>query len=582
VAAYRTISNVETELLEKVSKEQLMEFTKEISKEVRLSGTEEELRAFEYAKGQLESFGMSTELLFSESYISLPRNASLQVGGKEYDCITHSMGQSVDGLESHIVDLGKGSAEEYGADDVKGKVVLMNGLATPAGVQKAEANGAVAAVFVNAEYTHEMIVSPVWGTPVPETVDLLPKIPVLSVDVKNGQFIRDQISAGNSQCILSAGVETGFRSIPTLTAEIKGSEEPEKFILFSGHIDSWHFGVMDNGTANATMLEIARILSQYNGNFKRTLRFAFWSGHSHGRYAGSAWYCDTHWEDLTENCVLHVNIDSVGAKGATVLTESNCMTETSELARDAIGALTGEHFEGGRFGRAGDQSFWGTGTPSIFMGLSEQEPSTGPAAEAFGQLFGGGKSGGFGWWWHTTEDTLDKIDPDNLKRDCEIYLAIIYRSLTEPIIPVNQLAAIEEIEDALKEWQEKARGVFDLTVAVERSVELKNKAQQLQEVITRVDKQDVKAVAVVNEVLMELSRILVPLNYVKGSIFDHDLALKQPKIPKLAALDDLNKTDKSENKYQFILNYLLRSRNEVNYSLKQATKVINQALQNLV
>jgi hypothetical protein len=581
MVAYRTISNVETELLEKVSKEQLMEFTKKISKEVRLSGTEEELRAFEYAKGQLESFGLPTELLFSESYISLPRNASLHVGGKEYDCITHAMGQSVDGLASQIVDLGKGNDEEYGANDVEGKVVLMNGLATPAGVQKAEANGAVAAVFVNAEYTHEMIVSPVWGTPVPETVDLLPKIPVLSVDVKNGQSIRDQISAGNSQCTLSAEVETGFCSIPTLTAELKGNEEPEKFILFSGHIDSWHFGVMDNGTANATMLEVARILSQYKGEFKRTLRFAFWSGHSHGRYAGSAWYCDTHWEDLTENCVLHVNIDSVGAKGATVLTESSCMTETSELARDAIGALTGEHFEGGRFGRAGDQSFWGTGTPSIFMGLSEQEPSTGPAAEAFGQLFGGGKSGGFGWWWHTTEDTLDKIDPDNLKRDCEIYLAIIHRSLTEPIIPVNQLAAIEEIEDALKEWQEKAQGVFDLSVAVERSIELKNKTQQLQEVTTRVDKQDVKAVSVVNEALMELSRILVPLNYVKGSIFDHDLALKQPKIPKLAAIDDLNKTNKSEDEYQFILNYLLRSRNEINYSLKQATKVINQALQNL-
>jgi hypothetical protein len=57
----------------------------------------------------------------------------------------------------------------------------------------------------------------------------------------------------------------------------------------------------------------------------------------------------------------------------------------------------------------------------------------------------------------------------------------------------------------------------------------------------------VKAVAVVNEALMELSRILVPLNYVKGSIFDHDLALKLPKIPKLAAIDDLNKTNKSEN-----------------------------------
>ena len=43
---------------------------------------------------------------------------------------------------------------------------------------------------------------------------------------------------------------------------------------------------------------------------------AFWSGHSHGRYASSAWYADTFWHDLHERCVCHVNIDSVGAKGA--------------------------------------------------------------------------------------------------------------------------------------------------------------------------------------------------------------------------------------------------------------------------
>jgi Zn-dependent M28 family amino/carboxypeptidase len=179
---------------------------------------------------------------------------------------------------------------------------------------------------------------------------------------------------------------------------------------------------MDNGTANATMLEVARILSQEKTELKRSLRLAFWSGHSHGRYAGSALYCDEHWEELYDSCVLHVNIDSVGAKDSVVLTEGNCMAETKDLAGSVIRELVSEVYEGSRFGRAGDQSFWGPGVPSLLMGLSEQVPATTPAAQAFTKLFGAGKGGGFGWW-HTTEDTMDKIDPDYLERDCRICLS---------------------------------------------------------------------------------------------------------------------------------------------------------------
>ena len=72
---------------------------------------------------------------------------------------------------------------------------------------------------------------------------------------------------------------------------------------------------MDNGSANAVMLEVARILSKYKKELRRGLRLAFWSGHSHGRYAGSTWYADNFWLDLEKNCVAHVNTDSAGAKG---------------------------------------------------------------------------------------------------------------------------------------------------------------------------------------------------------------------------------------------------------------------------
>jgi len=79
---------------------------------------------------------------------------------------------------------------------------------------------------------------------------------------------------------------SGSLSIPHLVGELAGRNE-DRFALFSGHVDSWHYGAMDNGTANA-----------------------FWSGHSHGRYAGSAWYADHAWRELHQRCILHLNVGS--------------------------------------------------------------------------------------------------------------------------------------------------------------------------------------------------------------------------------------------------------------------------------
>lgn len=574
---FRSVSEFEQELLREASQDQLMAFTANVAKEVRLSGTEEELRALIYVQENLESFGLKTELLYHEALISLPGAAKLVVNGENLACITHSMAHPTSGLEAEVVYLGKGTLAEYHGVQVAGKVVLIDGLAIPGTVKVAEEQGALGAILINTQYTHEMIVSPIWGMPVPETAMLLPKIPVISVNIPTGEIIKKKLAQRKVSCQIETEVGFDFRPIPTLIAEIRGKEEPEKFVLFSGHIDSWHYGAMDNGAANAGMMEVARVLATHQEELKRSLRFAFWSGHSHGRYAGSASYCDTHWEELNENCVLHINADSLGGKGAAVLTESNCMAETRNLARNVIGALTGQYYEGTRFGRAGDQSFWGTGTPSLFMGLSEQEPSDDPAAAAFSQLFGGGKSGGFGWWWHTTEDTLEKIDPDNLKRDCQIYLLVVYRTLTDNILPVNQRAAVKDIEDGLQAWQDKAREEFDLSESFIRLGQLKELVAKFYEAAAKAG-EDLAKQNLVNSYIMGLSRILIPLNYIKGSVFAHDLALYLPPVPKLAEIELLLATDKESDKYRFLQNSLVHKRNEVNFALQQAIKLLKDAL----
>ncbi|UOF89000.1 M28 family peptidase [Fodinisporobacter ferrooxydans] len=579
------IANLIADLMNEVNEIFLMEYNRQIAREVRLSGTPEELRAFEYVKQTLDGFGLSTKLMFSNAYISLPGNAELRVNGTVFPCITHSMSTptSDDGILGELVYVSKGFYADYKDIDAKGKTVLIDGLAVPGAVKIAQEMGAAAALFINAKYTHEMIVSPVWGNPTPETVNNLPKIPVVSVNHANGDAIKGILEQSDNQKTnvwLKTQVDTDWRQIPTLIAEIPGSVEPDKYVLFSGHIDSWHYGAMDNGSANATMVEVARILSKQRNKLRRSLRFAFWSGHSHGRYAGSTWYCDQNWEDLYENCVLHVNIDSVGAKGATVLSESNCMAETKDLAASVVGLLANEEYQGTRYGRAGDQSFWGTGTPSIFMGLSEQPASLDPSATAFAQLFGGGKAGGFGWWWHTTEDTLDKIDPEFLKRDCKIYVAAIVRACSEDLIPLNQAAAIQELAGYLKDYQLKVEGKLDLNKILNRITSLE---KQVIDVYQLADANALSAyqIHLINDWIMELSRILVPLNYVKGSIFDHDVALKQPPIPSLAELHRLAEVEVGTNEYYMLVTLLTRRINEINFDLKRANRITEELLSNL-
>ena len=66
----------------------------------------------------------------------------------------------------------------------------------------------------------------------------------------------------------------------------------------------------------------------------------------------------------------------------------------------------------------------------MFMGMGEQPAGT--ADNVAGAVFGGGvrKGAGFGWWWHTPDDTLDKMDPDLLERDTQIYVYCARDGLT--------------------------------------------------------------------------------------------------------------------------------------------------------
>ena len=582
----RDLSSEERSIVEAVSADRLMSDTETIAQWVRLSGTEDEARSFDYVGGVLREMGLPTTRHTGWAYISLPESAQLSVESREVPAITHSMVPDTPqgGLELPLVYVGRGTEDDYTSRDVRGKIALVDGIAIPSKAYAAEQAGAAACIFANAdEHVHEMIVSTVWGSPTPETRDKLPKIPVVSVGAAAAQTLREVLQETEEPAArLATRVWTGWTQIPTLTAQVDGTEEPEKFVLFSGHIDSWHYGAMDNGSADALMLETLRVLLPRRESFRRSLRLAFWSGHSHGRYAGSTWYADHLWEDLHANCVLHLNTDSPGGRGATVITEGQAMAETRVCAADVIRALTGEEFNGSRFGRSGDQSFMSLGIPSLFMFVSEQPPGQDEPAGDVAELLGGpgAKGGGVAWWWHTTEDTVDKLDPDLLVRDTRIYAVVAYRLLSDPILPLDLHASAEELVEHLRAWRERAGERFDLSSVVSRAEEVAEVAEAFQSLLTgKVGVAEAVTGRAINEAIRRAASELVRLNYARSDRFDQDPALGQPPVPLLAPVDELVSTEEGSDAAHELLTLLVRRRNRVLHGLSEAKRILELGLE---
>jgi hypothetical protein len=581
----RELSDLEGKIIGSVSPERLMSDTETIAQWVRLSSSEEERASFDYVEDVLRDLGLETTRHTGWAYISLPESADLTVEDTDVPAITHSMAPETPdgGLELPFVYVGNGTEEDYAEKDVRDKAVLVEGIAIPGKARAAEEAGAAACVFANAdEHVHEMIVSTLWGSPTPESRRNLPRIPMVSVGAAGVKILHEFLEESTPPTIrLTTRVSTEWKEIPTLVAQVDGAEEPEKFVLFSGHIDSWHRGAMDNGSANALMLEVLRVLLPYREKLRRSLRLTFWSGHSHGRYAGSAWYADNFWEDLHDNCVLHLNTDSPGGRGATVITEGQAMAETREVAADAIRALTGEEFNGSRFGRSGDQSFMSLGIPSLFMFVSEQPPGQDASAGDVAALLGGpgAKGGGVGWWWHTTEDTPDKLDPELLARDARVYAAVAYRFLSEVVLPLDVRASADELLGYLRDWREKAQDRFDLSSVVSRAEEIAELAARFQERLESARANNTSnASRELNEAVRRVELGLVRLNYAQSDPFDHDPAMGQPPVPLLTPVDQLLLTDWESDEGREIATLLVRRRNRVMHELAQVAEKLRKSL----
>jgi hypothetical protein len=327
------------------------------------------------------------------------------------------------------------------------------------------------------------------------------------------------------------------------------------------------------------MLEVARLLAGERDALRRGLRLAFWSGHSHGRYAGSAWYADHAFLDLQRRCVVHLNVDSTGARGATDYSVFHATEEAQDFAEAVVEDVTGQRGRARRFSRAGDQSFWGIGVPSALMSLSGIPKQDTELSRSMERLFG---TAGFPWWWHTREDTVDKIDPAVLALDTRVYVAAALRLVNAPILPLAPrraaaalLGTCQDLERAAR--GRAARGRVDLASLVAAAHRLARRTEDLGAALDRLagESPAPPRLAAANEVLRRLSRVLVPLAYTSGDRFTHDLALPLPPLAGLQPARALDTLDAASDQFRFTVAALVRERNRAAYAMEEAADLLD-------
>jgi hypothetical protein len=494
----------------------------------------------------------------------------VEADGRTLESITHSMAEPTPpgGVSAELVYVGEGDEAAIARHDVRGRIVLVDGIATEDVAAFASRAGAVGQIHVSPnEHLYEMCISPVWGSPSQHTRVQLPRTAICTIGRDDGAILRERCLKGETvRATMWTEVDTGWRKTPLLVAELDGpaggADSP--FVLLSGHHDTWHYGVMDNGGANATMLEAARLLADGRGAWRRGLRICFWSGHSHGRYSGSAWYADEYWDDLDRRCVAHVNVDSTGGEGATILTDSGVIDELKGVAADAVAAVTGQIHAGRRQGRAADQSFWGVGIPSMFGSLSHQPPSPVKMLTALG------------WWWHTPHDLIERIDPVNLARDTRIVLRVLDRLLSEPVLPLDYAAYADSLLAELGRLEGSLAEVLPIDGLRRAAEKLRRNAVAL----AAAAASDADAERI-NRALMRAARALVPINYTTGERFHHDSAMPHPAWLALEGLRELARQDPRSADLRFYVVHARQTRNRVGHALRQANEALEAELPDL-
>lgn len=573
----------ERELLAAVSGERLWNDTRTIGARYRESGSVEEREAVQYIVDELNKAGVEDIRIYElNAYLSYHREAECEIVFPERRRIpavarAYTESTPLEGIEVEVV-----LADEYDGD-VSDKAVL-TARDWPGGEKARHARVQIHAQTTGEPNLHRGGGTPVWGTPSTHHAHLLMTEPTgIIISRPDAEALRELVRRGPVRIRVRTVVDTGWRRITFPVATIRGREPT--FVLAGGHLDSHDPGVTDNATGCASLLEIARLFSARRGELRHGLRIGWWTGHESAGYAGSTWFCDNEWQEIHDHGVFFLTIDGSGIRGATMVEARYVFPQAQKFVVELIREYFGREPDlVAKPIKMGDQSFWGTGIPSgtVYRCLAPDHPD-------WAVVFGAGH----GRWWHSTEDTFDKVDQDILLDDTRFYALALYRLCTAESLPFEFVTYAQWMRATLESLQRDIGEQFsfdDLLMQVDEFAQLASKLQQAD-----VSVQDSNRRARIEHCKMRLSRYLNPVYFTIKGPYHHDLraAVPGPPIgyplpgeppfepryfPGLQQARCLTMLTPDSGEYAIAYSTVLRERNRVGHALAEAIAELHETL----
>jgi hypothetical protein len=305
-----------------------------------------------------------------------------------------------------------GQLERLGRPGVQGKIVLYNEeyhgygptvVYRRTGASRAAALGAVAALVRS--------VTPL-PMQIPHTGEMdydstQPRIPAAAVSPEDAIMMTQLYAAGVPVRVhleMSAHMEPDSDS-GNVVGELRGKDHPEQVVVLGGHLDSWDVGqgAQDDGAAIIASLQAVALMKKLGLEPRRTIRVAFWVNEENGGRGGDTYRAWVGKE--IENQVAAIEMDG-GAEtprgfGASVDRSSLDLLRQIAVLLERVGANEITASGGG----ADIAPLMRDGVP----GIAETTMNT--------RYFD---------WHHTEADTLDKVNPEDFRKNMAALAVMSY------------------------------------------------------------------------------------------------------------------------------------------------------------
>ncbi|MFE4811967.1 M28 family peptidase [Peribacillus simplex] len=398
--------STDKQVIKKIDADQIYRNIEYLSQTPRVAGTDSEYKAVQFIKKQFKSYGYKADIEeFNFLSYTDPNLVELSVAGFDGEIQANHLTYSVNGdLSGEVVYAGLGTKEELEETDVSGKIALIQrgSLTFAEKVLNAAEKGAAGVIlFNNAD-------GELNGT-LGEDNDKY--IPSVTITKKDGEALLEKLNAGvkltASLKIEGAysGEKTSYNVVATKKATKNNKAKKSDIIYITGHHDSVAGapGANDDASGTSVTLELARVLKNLPTDTE--IRFVTFGAEENG-LLGSQHYVNNLPDDDIKRTIANFNLDMVGSRDAgdlVILTNDGEMNLVTELAQASSTRLNGEPTPYGQGGRSDHVSFAEAGIPAALFIHSPSEP-----------------------WYHTPDDSIDKISKEKLQDVAEIVGTAVY------------------------------------------------------------------------------------------------------------------------------------------------------------